>query len=100
MELAEWEISTRTTSYEAFELLLMMIKSRVQGKIKTLQAIEVIDCVQGQAFQLLRAFLCPLKVLRQCPVEVAASSISISITYYDSVLTHSISEPHLLLVEW
>ena len=29
MELAEWEISTRTTSYEAFELLLMMIKSRV-----------------------------------------------------------------------
>jgi|LauGreDrversion4_2_1035121.scaffolds.fasta_scaffold42974_4 hypothetical protein len=58
MELAGWEVSTDTTVYEVFELLFMMLKLRLNGRLYETESEIFLKEVFKMSLMLIRAQLC------------------------------------------
>jgi len=75
MNLLDWEASQQPTVYEVFELLMMMVKRRVHGRICQSESETFISDVYNLAIQLLRAQLCSLDSLKRKSVDSASAAI-------------------------
>jgi hypothetical protein len=58
MEMANWEITTENTIYEVFELLFLMLKRRLAGRLFESESEHFIADVWSMSLSLVRAHVC------------------------------------------
>lgn len=81
MELAGWEISTDNTVYEVFELLFLMLKNRVHGRLYESESEIYLKEVWNLSLLMIRAQICSFEYLRLRHLNVASSAIQLSLAY-------------------
>jgi hypothetical protein len=81
MELAGWEISTDNTVYEVFELLFLMLKNRVHGRLYESESEIYLKEVWNLSLLMIRAQICSFESLRRRHLNVASSAIQLSLAY-------------------
>ena len=71
MNLVDWEISTQSTVFESFELLMMMLKRRLHGKIYLNETEKFLNEVYTVALQLIRVSICSFDHFKKRQLETA-----------------------------
>lgn len=75
MVLYDWEISTQSTIYEAFELLMMMIRRRCNLRVTEEQTQTFLNQVMNLALQLIRAHLCAYSAIKKKSLDAASACL-------------------------
>jgi hypothetical protein len=81
MELAGWEISTDNTVYEVFELLFLMLKTRLHGRLYESESEIYLKEVWNLSLLMIRAQICSFEAIRRRHLNVASSAIQLSLAY-------------------
>jgi len=81
MELSGWEVSTDSTVYEVFELLFQMLKLRLLDRLYESESEVFLKEVWNLTLLLIRAHLCSFEFLKRRYLDIAASSIQLSLAY-------------------